>query len=279
MDITDADGMYLCLQDLNIALNYGHAAGSVQLLRFVTEHTEVTIPPANPLPEQTYSPADRAQPPLPRLGMYPNLGQHLRPRHGLPHARHTRRVHHVGRKHLRDRRRNRRAHGRQSNRHQDGQARPPPLQHGPYPQQLERGRTRRQETLALIHRPKRPQSHRRDTGPRPPRTDLRHRPETRRLHHRRRTLLLPADAAVHGSQCARRPAAIFARRIHPRSHPLAIEHRRRRTRHAHGLVFESDCARGARRVDHGVGADDRAVATAYRSLDAASQRDFADCAV
>lgn len=32
----------LILPDLHVALNYGQATGSAQLLRFVTEHTEVS---------------------------------------------------------------------------------------------------------------------------------------------------------------------------------------------------------------------------------------------
>jgi aromatic amino acid aminotransferase I len=31
----------VCLIDLEISLNYGQATGAAQLLRFVTEHTEV----------------------------------------------------------------------------------------------------------------------------------------------------------------------------------------------------------------------------------------------
>lgn len=32
------------LLDLHVALNYGQGTGSAQILRFVTEHTEVSFP-------------------------------------------------------------------------------------------------------------------------------------------------------------------------------------------------------------------------------------------
>lgn len=35
------------LQDLHVALNYGQQTGSAQLLRFITEHTEVKKFPGN----------------------------------------------------------------------------------------------------------------------------------------------------------------------------------------------------------------------------------------
>ena len=37
----DTDCSWNWLTDLSIALNYGQGTGSAQLLRFVTEHTEV----------------------------------------------------------------------------------------------------------------------------------------------------------------------------------------------------------------------------------------------
>jgi aromatic amino acid aminotransferase I / 2-aminoadipate transaminase len=43
-DIREGKDIY----DLSVALNYGQATGSAQLLRFVTEHTEVQFLPSPP---------------------------------------------------------------------------------------------------------------------------------------------------------------------------------------------------------------------------------------
>jgi aromatic amino acid aminotransferase I / 2-aminoadipate transaminase len=40
-DVRDADGVY----DLSIALNYGQSTGSAQMMRFLTEHTEIVCQP------------------------------------------------------------------------------------------------------------------------------------------------------------------------------------------------------------------------------------------
>lgn len=50
--------------DLEIALNYGQATGAAQLLRFITEHTEVCIEIAANLFEDTDLLQDHSQPPV-----------------------------------------------------------------------------------------------------------------------------------------------------------------------------------------------------------------------
>lgn len=40
-DVRDRDGVY----DLSIALNYGQSTGSAQMIRFLTEHTEIVCKP------------------------------------------------------------------------------------------------------------------------------------------------------------------------------------------------------------------------------------------
>ncbi len=55
-------------QDIHVAFNYGQQTGSAQLLRFITEHTEVIEIPGNPgWPLITSS--DCTSPSLPGLAM------------------------------------------------------------------------------------------------------------------------------------------------------------------------------------------------------------------
>ena len=65
------------LLDLHVALNYSQGTGSGQMLRFVTEHTEVrTLRLVENSRAKSY-PSDYSSPTVPRLAVQLDLREHL----------------------------------------------------------------------------------------------------------------------------------------------------------------------------------------------------------
>lgn len=65
------------LLDLHVALNYGQGTGSVQMLRFVTEHTEVhSFRLVENARAKSY-PSDCSSPTVPRLAVQLDLREQL----------------------------------------------------------------------------------------------------------------------------------------------------------------------------------------------------------
>ena len=111
--------------DIHVAFNYGQATGSAQLLRFVTEHTEVNVlPEGSETDIHAYHP-DRTPSPVQRLAMLHDRWLHLGTRYGLSNVRHARRVHTDRRIHLLHCRRDCKANGCELHRHKNGRARAP----------------------------------------------------------------------------------------------------------------------------------------------------------
>ncbi len=245
--------------DLAIALNYGQATGSAQLMRWVTEHTELvcnppyadwrtclTVGSTGALEQALRMFCDRGDGMLTEEFSFATAIETAAPL-GIP-------VFGV----------------------------PMDLEQGLLPEAMDhmlarwdpaaRGGAARPRLP--LHRPQRPEPHGRHPGrPAPPR-HLRRMPPPRRLHPRGRALLLPADGAVprHASPAGRRRPRPRPRGLPGQPDPVAAEHGHGRPRHAHGLVQQGAGARVAARLDHGLGADRRALRPPRRGVQSGPQR-------